>query len=183
MPRILFVSGFHPSTRARELAYEFERFGPLIRCDVPAPRNPHAQSNPYAFVEFRSTRDAEDAYYDIGRKTLPRLCGAMIGLPDRATANVHAALAVGTTETETGTGTPETVTVTVTVTTTANGTETVAVAAAPQKETDAAALLQSATGIAAAQQTMTVETQKRTMKPNKNQVPVHLAKFLILLVS
>ncbi|KAF9815658.1 hypothetical protein IEO21_04448 [Rhodonia placenta] len=65
MPRILFVSGFQPTTRARDLAYEFERYGPLVRCDVPAPRNPHANSNPYAFVEFRSQRDAEDAYYDM----------------------------------------------------------------------------------------------------------------------
>ena len=26
MPRILFVSGFHPATRARDLAFEFERY-------------------------------------------------------------------------------------------------------------------------------------------------------------
>lgn len=30
MPRILFVSGFHPSTRARDLAYEFERSVPFL---------------------------------------------------------------------------------------------------------------------------------------------------------
>ena len=72
MPRILFVSGFHPATRARDLAFEFERyalsplspkifrsrtdsclsFGPLIRCDVPAPRNPSAHSNPYVHFIF-----------------------------------------------------------------------------------------------------------------------------------
>ncbi|KAJ7673241.1 hypothetical protein DFH06DRAFT_1279703 [Mycena polygramma] len=68
MPRILFVSGLHPSTRARALAYEFERFGPLIRCDVPAPRNPRAATKFYAFVEFYSQRDAEDAYYDMHGK-------------------------------------------------------------------------------------------------------------------
>ncbi|KAJ7756286.1 hypothetical protein B0H16DRAFT_1539275 [Mycena metata] len=69
MPRILFVTGFHPSTRARALAYEFERYGALIRCDVPAPRAGSTRPyNPYAFVEFRSTRDAEEAYYDMHGK-------------------------------------------------------------------------------------------------------------------
>ncbi|EJD39838.1 RNA-binding domain-containing protein [Auricularia subglabra TFB-10046 SS5] len=64
MPRILFVSGFHSQTRARDLAYEFERFGSLVRCDVPAPRN-YNSAAPYAFVEFRSQRDAEAAYHEM----------------------------------------------------------------------------------------------------------------------
>ncbi|KAK2465166.1 hypothetical protein APHAL10511_002858 [Amanita phalloides] len=140
MPRILFVSGFHPSTRARDLAYEFERsFWPVgslrracsaqparklksvsvysvkPRFSTPSrisdrmnvlnvklrdtraaspllllrsrssssivlaavlfdfPRLERTQSlnessqlpRSYAFVEFRSSRDAEDAYYDM----------------------------------------------------------------------------------------------------------------------
>lgn len=42
MPRILFVSGFHPSTRARDLAYEFERYV-LLSLETPHKPNPFPQ--------------------------------------------------------------------------------------------------------------------------------------------
>ncbi len=34
MPRILFVSGFHPATRARDLAFEFERYATRISLKI-----------------------------------------------------------------------------------------------------------------------------------------------------
>lgn len=58
--RILFVTGFGPDTNAKTLGHEFEKFGPLVRCDVPVTRRP--TNTRYAFVEFKDERDAEDAY-------------------------------------------------------------------------------------------------------------------------
>ncbi|TPX51713.1 hypothetical protein SeLEV6574_g00091 [Synchytrium endobioticum] len=64
--RTLFVAGFTTRTKARDLAYEFERYGRLVRCDIPAPK---PGRNPYAFVEFEVARDAEEAMQDMqGRR-------------------------------------------------------------------------------------------------------------------
>ncbi|KAK5138020.1 hypothetical protein LTR08_005817 [Meristemomyces frigidus] len=47
----LYVTGFGQGTRARDLAYEFERF---------------------AFVEYESRRDADDAYHEMHNKRIGR---------------------------------------------------------------------------------------------------------------
>ncbi len=46
--------------RSTTYSIECERYGPIVRCDIPVPRR--EGDFPYAFVEFEDSRDAEDAY-------------------------------------------------------------------------------------------------------------------------
>lgn len=65
--RILFVHGLDTTARARDVAHEFERYGRIVRCDIPPPRDDKSQSL-YAFVEYEDARDAEDAYHRLHGK-------------------------------------------------------------------------------------------------------------------
>ncbi|KAG8788730.1 hypothetical protein FS842_004626 [Serendipita sp. 407] len=55
----LFVTGFPPEVRAKDLAYQFEKYGEIVRCDVPAPAP--GRITRYAFIEYIDENDASKA--------------------------------------------------------------------------------------------------------------------------
>eukprot|EP00835_Amoeboradix_gromovi_P003612 NODE_246_length_12992_cov_0.264407.p9 type:complete len:214 gc:universal NODE_246_length_12992_cov_0.264407:12846-12205(-) len=58
----IYIKNLSKTTRAKDLGVLFERFGKLIRCDVPEPR---PGQDPYAFVEFESSDDAHKAFNEM----------------------------------------------------------------------------------------------------------------------
>jgi RNA recognition motif-containing protein len=63
----LYVGGLQPDTRAARIGQEFERFGALIRCDIPTI---NGLSKGFGFVEFTHSRDAEAAFRSMQGKDI-----------------------------------------------------------------------------------------------------------------
>ena len=58
----IYIKNLSDATRAKDLGVLFEKFGKLIRCDVPEPR---PEQSPYAFVEYELSSDANKAFNEM----------------------------------------------------------------------------------------------------------------------
>ncbi|KAL2687529.1 hypothetical protein Neosp_005090 [[Neocosmospora] mangrovei] len=69
----LYVTGFSHGTRARDLAYEFERYVNLVHAHAHAAHVLSFSREPtFAFVEYEDRRDADDAYHEMHNKRIGR---------------------------------------------------------------------------------------------------------------
>ncbi|SGZ57228.1 CIC11C00000004223 [Sungouiella intermedia] len=69
MPKnTLYVTGFTKESKAADLAPDFEKYGELVRLDIPPPRTDDGEK--YAFVEYKNPEDCEKAL-ELDGKQLP----------------------------------------------------------------------------------------------------------------
>ncbi|KAG7662271.1 uncharacterized protein J8A68_004165 [[Candida] subhashii] len=69
MPKnTLYVTGFSKESKAADLAPDFEKYGELVRLDIPPPRTDDGEK--YAFVEYKDAESCEKAL-ELDGKTLP----------------------------------------------------------------------------------------------------------------
>ncbi|OBA19800.1 hypothetical protein METBIDRAFT_79157 [Metschnikowia bicuspidata var. bicuspidata NRRL YB-4993] len=64
----LYVTGFTRETKAADLAPDFEKYGELVRLDIPPPRSVDGEK--FAFVEYKNSEDCEKAL-EIDGKSFP----------------------------------------------------------------------------------------------------------------
>ncbi|ORX72631.1 hypothetical protein DL89DRAFT_80548 [Linderina pennispora] len=66
--KTLFIAGFTPDITHVALCTEFEKYGRIIRCEIPPLRG--SESHPYAFIEYDTSTQAQEACAAIHGKTL-----------------------------------------------------------------------------------------------------------------